>query len=109
MNIVLILKILVSLIFVAAAFQKWTGKVAPDWTRWGYSEHFMRATSIAEIVAVVLLWWPGLTMVGAALMALILLGALVTLIRHHESASHIALPGMTLIMALAILYVTYAA
>lgn len=107
MSMLLIVKILTSLVFVGAAYLKLTGKVAPDWTRWGFSSHVMYATGIAELVAVALLWWPGLTFIGAALMGIILLGALATLLRHREAASHIALPGLTLVMSLAILYQSY--
>ncbi len=79
---------LISLIFVGAAVQKFTGKVAPDWLqkftgkvapnwdRWGYSRQFMYATGIAELVALALFWWPGLELVGAAGLGLVLLGAL---------------------------------
>ena len=31
----MILKLLISAIFVSAAVQKFTGKVAPNWDRWG--------------------------------------------------------------------------
>ena len=88
----MILKLLISLIFVGAAVQKFTGKVAPNWDRWGYSRQFMYATGIAELVALALFWWPGLELVGAAGLGLVLLGALATLIRHREGPSHIALP-----------------
>jgi hypothetical protein len=106
-TLLLVLKILVTLVFVAAAVLKFNGKNAPDWERWGYSRQFMYATGVAEIVGVVLLWWPGLQFVGAVLMALVLLGALATLVRHHESASHIALPALTLAAVLAILFLSY--
>ena len=33
----MILKLVISLIFAGAALQKFTGKVAPDWDRWGDS------------------------------------------------------------------------
>jgi hypothetical protein len=66
----MILKLLISLIFVAAALQKFTGKVAPNWDRWGYSRRFMYATGIAELVALVLFWWPGLELVGAGALGL---------------------------------------
>ena len=62
----MILKLLISLIFAGAAVQKFTGKVAPNWDRWGYSRQFMYATGIAEVVALALFWWPGLELVGAA-------------------------------------------
>ena len=91
---------LISLIFVGAAVQKFTGKVAPNWDRWGYSRQFMYATGIAEVVALALFWWPGLELVGAAGLGLVLLGALATLIRHREGPSHIALPALTLLLVM---------
>ena len=100
----MILKLVISLIFVGAAFQKFTGKVAPSWERWGYSRQFMHATGIAELVALVLFWWPGLELVGAAGLGLVLLGALTTLIRHREGRSHIALTAVTLLLVVVQLY-----
>ena len=108
-TLILALKIVVTLVFAAAAALKFTGKNAPDWERWGYSRQFMYATGVAEIASVALLWWPGLQFVGAVLMALVLLGALATLLRYHESASHIALPALTLAAVLAILFLSYTA
>jgi len=108
-TLILALKIVVTLVFVAAAVLKFTGKNAPDWERWGFPRQAMYATGVAEIAGVVLLWWPGLQFVGAVLMALVLLGALATLVRHHESASHIALPALTLAAVLAILFLSYTA
>jgi len=80
--------------------QKFTGKVAPNWDRWGYSRQFMYATGIAELVALALFWWPGLELVGAAGLALVLLGALATLIRHREAPSHFAMSAATLLLVL---------
>ena len=100
----MILKLLISLIFAGATVQKLTGKVAPNWDRWGYSRPFMYATGIAELVALVLFWSPGLELVGAAGLGLVLLGALATVITHREGASHIAFTGLTLLLVLAQLY-----
>jgi DoxX-like family len=100
----MILNLLISLIFVAAALQKFTGKVAPNWQRWGYSRRFMYATGIAEVVMLALFWWPGLELVGAAGLGLVLLGALATLIKHREGPSHIALTAFTLLLVVAQLY-----
>jgi hypothetical protein len=108
-TLVLALKIMVTFVFVAAAVLKFTRKNAPELERWGYSRQFMYAIGVAEIASVALLWWPGLQFVGAVLMALVLLGALATLVRHHESASHIALPALTLAAVLAILVLSYTA
>jgi hypothetical protein len=96
----MIVKALISLIFVGAAVQKFTGKVAPNWDRWGYSRRFMYAAGVAELVALTLFWWPGLELVGAASLGMVLLGALATLIRHGERLSHVALPALTLLLVL---------
>ena len=94
----MILKALISVIFVGAALQKFTGRVAPNWDRWGYSRQSMYAAGIAEAVALALFWWPGLELVGAAGLALVLLGALGTQIRHREGPSHVALAALTLFL-----------
>lgn len=96
----MILKLLITLIFVSAAVQKFTGKVAPNWDRWGYSRQFMYAAGIAELFALALFWWPGLELAGAAGLGLVLLGALATLGRHHEGLSHIAFTSVTLLLVL---------
>jgi hypothetical protein len=95
-----ILKLLISVVFVGAAVQKFTGTVAPNWDRWGYSRQFMYATGIAELVALALFWWPGLELVGTAGLALVLLGALATLIKHREGPSHYALSAVTLLLVM---------
>ena len=100
----MILKLLISVVFVGAAVQKFTGKVAPNWERWGYSRQFMYATGIAELVALALFWWPGLELVGAGGLGLVLLGALGTLIRHREGPSHVALAAVTLFLVMVQLY-----
>ena len=101
MNIVvLILKVLITLVFGGAVLQKFTGKVAPNWVRWGYARQFMYATGIAELIALALFWWPGMQLVGAAALGFILLGALVTLIRHREQPAQFIVPGLTLLLVL---------
>ena len=102
----MMLKALISLIFVGAALQKFTGKVAPDWVRWGFSRQAMYGAGIAEVVALALFWWPGLELVGAAGLGVVLLGALATLIQHREGASHIALTALTLLLVVAQLYLS---
>ena len=96
----MILKVLISLIFVGAAVQKFIGKVAPNWDRWGYSRQFMYATGIAELVALALFWWPGFELLGAVALGLVLLGALATLIKHREGSSHIAMTALTMLLVL---------
>ncbi len=102
----MILKLLISLIFVSTALLKLTGKVAPDWKRWGYPRQFMLATGIAELVALALLWWPGLEIIGAAGLSLVLLGALATLIRNRDGLSHIAFTAVTLLLVVARSYLS---
>src|SRR5688572_21293575 len=96
----MILKLLISLIFVGAAVQKFTGKVAPDWERWGYSRQFMYATGIAELVGLALFWWPGLELIGVAGLGLVLLGALATQIRHREGLAHVAFAALALLLVM---------
>lgn len=105
----MILKLLISLIFVGAALQKFTGKVAPNWDRWGYSRRFMYATGIAELVALALFWSARLELLGAAGLCLLLLGALATLGRHREGLSHIVFTALTLLLVLGESYLSRAA
>ena len=105
----MILKALITVIFVGAAMLKLTGMAAPDWDRWGYSQQFMYATAIAELVAVALFWWPGLELVGAAALGLVLLGALATQIRHREALSHVAFAALTLLLVVVQSYLSIAA
>ena len=67
----MILKLLITAIFAAAVVQKITGKVAPNWDRWGYSRRFMYATGIVELVALAIFWSPGLELLGDAALALV--------------------------------------
>jgi DoxX-like family len=105
----MIMKVLISLIFVAAAAQKFTGKVAPNWDRWGYSRRLMYATGVAELVALALFWLPRLEFLGAAGLCLVLLGALATLIRRREGLSHIAFTAFTLALIVVYSYRSMAA
>jgi hypothetical protein len=105
----MILKLLISVIFVGAAVQKLTGKVAPNWDRWGYPRQLMYATGIAELIMLALFWAPGLEFLGAAGLGLVLLGALATLIKNREGASHFALSTLTLLLVLVRTYLSRAA
>ena len=96
----MILKLFITLIFAGTSALKLTGKVAPDWNRWGYPRQFMYATGIAELFALALFWWSGLEILGAAGLGVVLLGALATLGRHHEGLSHIAFTALTLLLVL---------
>ena len=102
----MILKLFISLIFVGTSLLKPTGKVAPDWKRWGYPRQFMYATGIAELAAVALLWWPGLSLLGGVGLGFILLGAVATLIKHREGLSHIAFTAVTLLLVVVQSYLT---
>jgi DoxX-like family len=102
----MILKPLISLIFVGTSVLKLTGKVAPDWERWGYPRQFMYATGIGELVALALFWRPRLEILGAASLVLVLLGALATLGRHRERLSHIAFTALTLLLVLVQAYLS---
>ena len=105
----MILRMLITLIFVATATLKLTGRVAPDWERWGYPRQFMYGTGLAELVASALLWWPRLELLGAAGLALVLLGALATLIKYREGRSHVALTALTLLLVIVQSYRSFVA
>ena len=99
-SLLITLKIFVTLVFAAAATLKFSGKVAPDWERWGFSRQFMYATGFAELAGLILLWWPRLELVGTAGLGLLLLGALATLIKHHEGRSHVMFTSLTLLLVM---------
>ena len=105
----MILRILITLIFVGTATLKLTGRVAPDWTRWGYPRLFMYATGVAELVALALLWLPGLELLGAVALGFVLLGALATLIKHRDARSHVAFTALTLLLVIAQSYRSFVA
>ena len=105
----MILRILITLIFVGTATLKLTGRVAPDWTRWGYPRLFMYATGVAELVALALLWLPGLELLGAVALGFVLLGALATLIKHRDAGSHVAFTALTLLLVIAQSYRSFVA
>jgi hypothetical protein len=105
----MILKALITLIFVGTAALKLSGQAAPDWERWGYPRQFMYATAIAELVALVLLWWPGLELVGSAALGFVLLGAVATLIKHREGRSHVAFTALTLVLVIVQSYRSFVA
>ena len=100
----MILKLVITAIFASAAVQKFTGRVAPNWDRWGYSRQFMYATGVAEVVALVVFWLPGLELVGAAVLVAVLLGAIATLIRYREGVAHASLSVITLLLVAAQVY-----
>ena len=52
---------------------------------------------------------PGLELVGAAALALVLLGALATQIRHREGLSHVAFAALTLLLVIVQSYLSIAA
>jgi hypothetical protein len=105
----MILKALITLIFVGTAGLKLTGRVAPDWKRWGYPRLFMYATGIAELVALAFFWWPGLELFGAVALGFVLLGALATLINHRDARSHVAFTALTLLLVIAQSYRSFVA
>ena len=105
----MILKALITLIFVGTAGLKLSGKAGPDWERWGYPRPFMYATAIAELVALVLFWLPGLELVGSAALGFVLLGAVATLLRYRDGLSHVAFTALTLLLVIAQSYRSFIA
>jgi hypothetical protein len=96
-TLLLSVKLVVTLIFAGAVVGKLSGKTAAQWERWGYARWMMYATAVSELIGVSLLWAPAYPLAGACLLGLILLGAIGTLLRHHERLAHVALPLVTLV------------
>ena len=105
----MILKVLITVIFVGTALLKLSGKPAADWQRWGYPRLFMYATAVAEVVALGLFWRPGLQRLAVATLGLILVGALATLVRHRDGLSHVAFTALTLLLVIAQSYRSFVA
>ncbi len=73
-----------------------------DFKRWGYPGWFRIAVGIAELASLVLLLIPRLAGSGAAIFAIVMLGAIFTHAAHHESGR---LPFNFLLLGLSLMIV----
>ena len=79
-----------ALVFVGAAWAKLTGKseMVELFTAVGVGQWFRYVTGIFELTGAVLIMVPKTRSIGAALLAIIMLGALTTHVPHRRCAQH---------------------
>lgn len=94
------IQLLSAFVFVRIGFAKF---VHPFWihafAKWGYSDSFRILIGILEIAAGVLLAFPQTTVYAAALIDLILTGAVATLIVHGEPNRQVLAPIIWMVLA----------
>ena len=66
------------------------GSIRADFARWGYPPGTHRVVGLIEIVGAGLLLHPAMRLPGIAVLGAVMLGALATLVRHHEGWKHLA-------------------
>ncbi len=88
----LALRLLLAAFFVFLAVKNLSGdlRMAEDFRRWGYSDGFRMLVGISQLVGAAALLVPGLTFLGAALLAGLLVGAIVTHLRFDPPAQALA-------------------
>lgn len=81
---VLVLRILLALFFVFIAAKNLSGdaQIANDFQRFGFPDWFRVAVAILQLAGAALLFVPGFTWVGCGVLAFVLLGAVVSHVRH---------------------------
>ena len=80
------------------------GSVRASFDRWGYPRGFHRVTGSLEVVGGALVLVPATARVGAVAIALILVAAVGTLVRHREWTH---LPGALVLTATALLVAAF--
>jgi hypothetical protein len=81
---VLVLRILLACFFVFLALKNLAGdaRMAEDFRRWGYPDAFRIGVAVAQLAGAAALFVSPLVFPGALALALVLLGALATHLRH---------------------------
>ena len=94
-----IITLLLALVCLRSGLMKVTGNVfwVRDFHRWGYPDWFRIVVGIAELSSMALLLLPRFAAYGAAIFALVMLGAIGTHATHHETTR---LPFNFLLLAL---------
>ncbi|MBK8984245.1 MAG: DoxX family protein [Ignavibacteria bacterium] len=102
MEITIIIKVVLALIFTLAVIGKLTGKTKSTFENAGFSPAVMYATAVAEIVFTVGLFTRYELFAALGLLAVIG-GAIYALLRQKATPAHYALPVITVILLLALL------
>jgi uncharacterized membrane protein YphA (DoxX/SURF4 family) len=100
-----VLRVLLALTFAISASGKLDpgGNVAEAFQRWGYSTPVMMAIGVVELVASIMLLVPKLTAVACAILAVTMLGSVVTHITHFDEMGWPLLP-LVMIALLAVVW-----
>jgi uncharacterized membrane protein YphA (DoxX/SURF4 family) len=88
---VLILKIILAALFIAAAGAKLAGMpmMVAEFNQVGLGQWFRYVTALIEIAGAVLLLWPGRTVFGALLLTCVCIGAFFAqLLAIHQNVPH---------------------
>lgn len=86
---VVVLRVLLALFFVFIAAKSLSGdaQIATDFQRFGFPDWFRVAVAVFQILGAVLLFVPGFALVGCGVLAFVLVGAIVSHVRHDPLAS----------------------
>jgi hypothetical protein len=97
---VLVLRVLLAAFFVYLAVKNLAGdaRMAEDFRRWNYGDGFRVAVAVAQLAGAVALFVPPLAFAGSLGLAVVLVGALVTHLRHDPPAS--AAPALLCLLLL---------
>jgi len=106
-HVLLGLRILLALFFVAMAARNLSGdeRMAADFERWGYPGWFRIAVALAQVAGALLLVTAATAPFGAALLSVVLAGAVYTHLRHDPPLSAVsALAFLVPVVAILVIY-----
>lgn len=96
----LVLRVLLAAFFVFLAVKNLAGdqRMAEDFRRWGLGDGFRTGVAVAQLAGAVALFVPPLAFAGALGLVVLLLGAVVTHLRHDPPAA--AVPALACLLLL---------
>lgn len=98
---VLVLRVLLAAFFVFLALKNLLGdaRMAADFSRWGYPDGFRIAVAVLQLAGAVGLFVPALVLPSAAMLAVLLVGAVATHLRFDPPLA--AAPALVCLLLLA--------
>ena len=94
--VILVLKILIAIVMILGLIGNcFTQKGEEEFRRWGFPPYFRFLIGGLELVAAALIFVPGAALAGMLLAAILMAGAVGTLLLHREY-SHALPPAITL-------------
>lgn len=103
-----ILALLLAAFFLVGAAVNAIGpsQIRADYARWGYPDGFRFFTAVLELTTAALLFLPAYRTIGVMLGAVVMTGALLTLLRNKE-VRHAIAPTVVIILLLALYALSY--